>query len=224
MPKSKFQDTFKHKGDRSRLVETIRSKGISNDRVLKAIGEIPRHWFLDSALDTHAYDDRALPIDDQQTISQPFTVAYQTELLNPQSDDKILEIGTGSGFQAAVLAKLCNNVFSIERIESLSKKAQKMLDMLQLQATLKVGDGTKGWAENAPYDKIIVTAGAPTITKSLVNQLALGGKLVIPVGDKVQTMYLISRDKDGKLSKRKFSKFKFVPLIGEEGYNESLSS
>lgn len=212
------EDSFKHKGLRRRLVETIASKGIERTEVLKAIGNIPRHWFLDSALAEHAYEDKALPIDEEQTISQPFTVAYQTEQLNLEPGMKVLEIGTGSGYQAAVLCEMGAEVYSIERHEALHRKAAALLKKMSYSAFLTCGDGTLGWPEHAPFDRIIVTAAAPSLGKALSAQLAPSGVMVIPIGKKSQRMFRINRDARGNFHSEKLDLFKFVPMIGEEGF------
>jgi protein-L-isoaspartate(D-aspartate) O-methyltransferase len=213
------QDTYKNKGARKKLVEELKEKGITDINVLNAILKIPRHFFFNKTFEGHAYIDKAFPIGEGQTISQPYTVAYQTALLHIQKGDKILEIGTGSGYQAAVLCELGANVYSIERHESLSKSAQKILTYFGYTPHLLCGDGTLGWAEHAPYDKIIVTAGAPVIPKQLAAQLAIGGIMVIPVGDeKVQKMITVVRKSEKSFTQIAMNDFKFVPLIGENGW------
>jgi protein-L-isoaspartate(D-aspartate) O-methyltransferase len=204
--------------EKRNLVEGLWQKGIRNEEVLKAIYEIPREKFISEALRKFAYDDNALPIECAQTISQPFTVAYMTQTLEVKPGDKILEIGTGSGYQASVLFKLGADVFSVERIEKLHKNALSLLEELGYNVHLKLDDGTLGWEENAPYDKIIVTAGAPDIPQHLVEQLTVGGKLVIPVGNQEsQRLLVITRNETG-IEKKYFDNFKFVPLIGAEGW------
>ena len=206
---------------RNRLVEHLRSKGIEDERVLTAISEVPRHMFVEQAFQQRAYEDEALPIGLQQTISQPFTVAYQTTMLNVKPRDRVLEIGTGSGYQAAVLHKMGARVFSIERHEALHRRAKGILQELRYQVTLKHGDGTLGWPTFAPYDKILVTAGASGIPESILAQLKepdenkAGGCLVIPVGEKEQTMYKVTRTGNDSYSYEKTTSFRFVPLIGE---------
>lgn len=193
--------------------------GIKDKEVLEAFNKIPRHLFMDSAFINHAYQNKAFPIGHGQTISHPFTVAFQTELLVIKKTDKILEIGTGSGFQTSILSFLSNAVFSVERIPELSKQAQKKINELGLKATFLIGDGSKGWKQNAPYDKIIVTAGAPTLTEDLVAQLNPNGKLVIPIGDKdLQVMHLIEKTLNSEIIQKKLSNFQFVPLIGQNGW------
>lgn len=204
--------------EKRKLVEGLWSKGIKDESVLKAIYDIPREKFISDALRKFAYDDNALPIECAQTISQPFTVAYMTQVLAIKPGDKILEIGTGSGYQAAVLCKLGAIVYSVERIEKLYENASILLPELGYSVNLKLDDGTLGWEENAPYDKIIVTAGAPDIPHHLVEQLNVGGKLVIPVGDQqTQKLFEITRTETG-IEKKFYDYFKFVPLIGAEGW------
>ena len=212
-----MKDTFKHKGLRQKLVETIKSKGIKNENVLQAIGNIPRHLFMDSGFLDHAYQDKAFPIAANQTISQPYTVAFQTELLQTKKGNKILEIGTGSGYQAAVLCELGAKVYSIERQQELFKKTSKFLPKLgYMPKKLIFGDGYKGLPEEAPFDGIIVTAGAPFVPKPLLAQLKIGGKLVIPVGDDVQTMTLYIRKGTKEFEKHEFGDFRFVPLLEDK--------
>ena len=212
-----MKDTFKHKGLRQKLVETIKSKGIKNENVLQAIGKIPRHLFMDSGFLDHAYQDKAFPIAANQTISQPYTVAFQTELLQIKKGNKILEIGTGSGYQAAVLCELGAKVYSIERQQELFKKTSKFLPKLgYMPKKLIFGDGYKGLPEEAPFDGIIVTAGAPFVPKPLLAQLKIGGKLVIPVGDDVQTMTLYIRKGAKEFEKHEFGDFRFVPLLEDK--------
>lgn len=206
--------------EKRNLVEGLWSKGIRDEEVLKAIYEIPREKFISEALRKFAYDDNALPIECAQTISQPFTVAYMTQTLEVKPGDKILEIGTGSGYQAAVLFKLGAEVYSVERIEKLHMNAMSLLINLGYKVHLKLDDGTLGWEENAPYDKIIVTAGAPDIPQHLIEQLIVGGKLVIPVGNQEsQRLLVITRTETG-IEKKYFDNFKFVPLIGAEGWKQ----
>jgi protein-L-isoaspartate(D-aspartate) O-methyltransferase len=206
---------------RKRLANQVKNKGISDPRVLHAIESIPRHIFVDSALENRAYEDSALPIGCGQTISQPYTVAAQTELLDVGEDDKVLEIGTGSGYQAAILCHMGADVYSIERHEPLYRKARETLNELGYRPQLKCGDGTKGWSAYAPYDKIIVTAGAPVVPQDLVSQLKTGGILIVPVGDQdVQTMTKITRTGEDSFKEEQLKQFKFVPLIGEKGWDQ----
>lgn len=204
--------------EKRKLVEGLWDKGIKDEKVLKAIYDIPREKFISDALRKFAYDDNALPIECAQTISQPFTVAYMTQVLAIKPGDKILEIGTGSGYQAAVLCELGAEVYSVERIEKLYENASVLLPQLGYEVKLKLDDGTLGWEEYAPYDKIIVTAGAPDIPHHLIEQLNVGGKLVIPVGDQqTQKLVEITRTETG-IKKKFYDYFKFVPLIGSEGW------
>jgi len=216
----KFEDAYKHKGLRNGLTDKLRLKGIKDETVLKAINTVPRHFFIPSEFEIHAYEDKAFPIGAGQTISQPYTVAYQSQLLQLQAGDKVLEIGTGSGYQASVLLACGANVFSIERHASLSKQAASILKLIgNDNLNLKVGDGTLGWQEHAPYNKIIVTAGAPSVPKILFNQLIEGGFLVIPVGnDTKQKMVRITKLAGNEIKSEIFEDFSFVPLIGENGW------
>jgi len=212
-----LNDSFKHKGLRKKLIQTIKSKGINNTNVLSAIGKVPRHLFMDSGFIDHAYQDKAFPIGADQTISQPFTVAFQTELLEVNKGDKVLEVGTGSGYQAAVLCELGANVFSIERQGELYKKVVSFLSSINYYPKKIVyGDGYKGLKEEAPFDSIIVTAGAPFVPKTLLNQLKIGGRLVIPVGENIQVMTLYVRVSEKKFNMKEFGEFQFVPLLKEK--------
>lgn len=205
---------------RQKLVEELIEKGIQDERVLAAIAKIPRHTLIDTALHNKAYNDTALPIGMGQTISQPFTVAKQTELLEIQAGDKILEIGTGSSYQCMVLCEIGAKVYSVERHNELYHKAKESLKSQGYKAMLKAGDGTLGWSTYAPYDGIVVTAGAPVVPKDLINQLNIGGRLVIPVGDsKKQMMLKITRVSETEYHQEEFENFKFVPLIGEKGWD-----
>ena len=209
-----MKDTFKHKGLRKQLVATLVSKGITNSAVLDAIGSIPRHLFMDSSFLDHAYQDKAFPIAANQTISQPYTVAFQSELLEVRPESKILEIGTGSGYQAAVLCVLGAHVYSIERQLELFKKTSKFLPKIGYVAKrLIFGDGYKGLPDEAPFDRIIVTAGAPFVPKPLLSQLKVGGRLVIPIGDSTQIMTLFIRKSEKEFEKHEFGDFRFVPML-----------
>lgn len=209
-----MKDTLKHQGLRQQLVKTIKEKGISDAKVLEAIGTIPRHLFMDSGFLDHAYQDKAFPIAADQTISQPYTVAFQTELLQINKAHKVLEIGTGSGYQTAVLCVLGAKVYSIERQHELYKKTSSFLPKLGYRPKkLIFGDGYIGMEEEAPFDGIIVTAGAPYVPKALLRQLKIGGRLVIPVGDDVQTMTLFIRKGPKDFEKHEFGEFRFVPLL-----------
>jgi len=212
-----LKDTLKHKGLRQKLVEVIRFKGIKDEKVLDAIGKIPRHLFMDSGFLDHAYQDKAFPIAADQTISQPYTVAFQSELLEVKKGDKILEIGTGSGYQAAVLCLLGARVYTIERQLELFKKTSKFLPKLGYRPKKMIfGDGYKGLPEEAPFDSIIVTAGAPFVPKALLGQLNINGRLVIPVGDDVQIMTLYIRKGPKEFEKYEFGEFRFVPLLEDK--------
>lgn len=212
-----MKDTFKHKGLRQQLVAVVKDKGIKDELVLKAIGKIPRHLFMDSGFLDHAYQDKAFPIAANQTISQPYTVAFQSELLNIKNGDKVLEIGTGSGYQTAVLCELGAKVYSIERQLELFKITSKFLPKLGYRAKkLIFGDGYKGLKEEAPFDSIIVTAGAPFVPKPLLSQLKVGGRLVIPVGEDVQIMTLFIRKGAKEFEKHEFGEFRFVPLLEDK--------
>ena len=210
-------DSFKHKGLRHKLVDTLISKGIKNEAVLEAIRTIPRHWFMDSSFLDHAYQDKAFPIAANQTISQPYTVAYQTELLEVEPNHKVLEIGTGSGYQTAVLCLLEAEVYSIERQLELFKKTSLFLPKIgHVAKRLIFGDGYKGLKEEAPFDRILVTAGAPFVPKPLLTQLKVGGRLVIPVGEEEQVMTLYIRSGQKNFEKHEFGNFKFVPMLEDK--------
>ena len=212
-----MKDTFKHKGLRQQLVEVVRSKGITDENVLHALGKVPRHLFMDSGFLDHAYQDKAFPIAADQTISQPYTVAYQTELLQVKKGDKILEIGTGSGYQVAILCEMGAKVYSIERQLELFKITSKFLPKLGYRAKkLIFGDGYKGLVEEAPFDGIIVTAGAPFVPKPLLSQLKIGGRLVIPLGKDIQVMTLFIRKGEKDFEKHEFGEFRFVPLLEDK--------
>tara|TARA_R110002124_G_scaffold45693_1_gene137901 strand:+ start:8478 stop:9131 length:654 start_codon:yes stop_codon:yes gene_type:complete len=206
---------------RQKLVELLKEKGIKDSRVLRAIGKIPRHKLVDTALHHRAYTDSALPIGLGQTISQPYTVAAQTELLALKKGNKILEIGTGSGYQCMILCELGAEVYSVERHNELYHRAKEALKVEGYSPLLKSGDGTLGWPTYAPYDGIIVTAGAPVVPDDLIKQLKIDGVLVIPVGDdKTQKMLKITRVSETEYKQDEYENFKFVPLIGEKGWGE----
>ena len=212
-----MKDTFKHQGLRQKLVETIKKKGITDEAVLKAIVNVPRHLFMDSGFLDHAYQDKAFPIAAGQTISQPYTVAFQTELLKAKKGSRILEIGTGSGYQAAVLCELGAEVYSIERQHELFKKTKAFLPRIgYVPKKLIFGDGYKGMPEEAPFDGIVVTAGAPFVPKPLLAQLKVGGKLVIPVGHDVQVMTLFIRKGPKEFEKHELGDFRFVPMLEDK--------
>ena len=212
-----INDSNRHKGLRNQLVTTIRNKGIKDKMVLDAMSKVPRHLFMDSGFVDFAYQDKPFPIGADQTISQPYTVAYQTELLEVEPGDKILEIGTGSGYQTAVLMELKAEVYSIERQKELYTKVKKFLPKVgYVPKKLVFGDGYLGLPEHAPFDGIIVTAGAPYVPKALLGQLKIGGKLVIPVGDDVQIMTVFTRTAENKFDKLEYGDFRFVPMLKEK--------
>lgn len=211
----KYEDEYRHKGLRRRLIASLQQKGISDQRVLDAMSNIPRHYFMDLAFDQIAYEDRAFPIGEGQTISQPYTVAYQTQLLDIKPFDKVLEIGTGSAYQSVVLAELGAQVFTIERQKKLFERNKGFL-YLKKYPGIKFfyGDGYEGLATYAPFDKIIVTAAAPQIPPKLVEQLKAGGKMVIPVDEeRSQRMLRLTKNEDGTLAEEKFDFFSFVPML-----------
>lgn len=211
-----MKDTAKHQGLRNQLVSVLQQKGITDKNVLEAIKKIPRHLFLNSGFEDYAYQDKAFPIGAGQTISQPYTVAFQSQLLEVQKDHKVMEIGTGSGYQTAVLCTMGAKVFSIERQIELFKSTSLLLPKLGIRPKhLSFGDGYKGMPNYGPFDSIIVTAGAPLIPKPLMAQLKVGGRLVIPVGDenKPQIMTLLIRKNETQFEKHEFGEFRFVPLL-----------
>lgn len=211
----KFEDTYRHKGLRKKLIDTIKEKGITDERVLDAIMNIPRHFFLDTALDRIAYEDRAFPIQEGQTISQPYTVAYQTQLLDVEPYDKILEIGTGSAYQASVLAEMGANVFTIERQKKLFELNRDFI-FRKKYPSIKFfyGDGFEGLPTYAPFDKILITAAAPFIPPKLIEQLKPEGKMVLPLNDEgLQKMMRITKNEDGSYEEETFSNFSFVPML-----------
>lgn len=212
-----LKDTYKHKGKRQQLAAIVEAKGVKDKKVLEAIKTIPRHLFMDSSFEDHAYQDKAFPIAADQTISQPYTVAFQSELLEITKGDLVLEIGTGSGYQTAVLCELGAKVYSIERQRELYKKTKLFLSKIGYRPKyLSFGDGYKGLPEYAPFDKIIVTAGAPFVPKALMSQLKVGGRLVIPVGEDVQVMTLYIRKSTKEFEKREYGDFRFVPLLEDK--------
>lgn len=213
-----IEDNYKQRGLRNKLVKKLRGKGISNDSVLAAIGKVPRHAFFDDALLNHAYEDKAFPIGEGQTISQPYTVAFQTEKLNIKPGDKVLEIGTGSGYQAAVLLELGAKVYTIEYQKKLYDRTREFLPALGYKPFFFFGDGSKGIPAKAPYDKIIVTAGAPVVPTALTDQLNENGILIIPVGNRESQKMLRITKANGKLKQETFDNFAFVPLLGEQGW------
>ncbi|MBN2237445.1 MAG: protein-L-isoaspartate(D-aspartate) O-methyltransferase [Bacteroidales bacterium] len=213
-----LHDTFKHRGMRKKLVETLRSKGIKDEAVLSAINAIPRHLFLDSSFLEFAYQDQAFPIGSGQTISQPYTVAFQTELLEIKAGETVLEVGTGSGYQACVFGEMGAKVFSVERQKKLFDKTKKFLSQFNYRIKVFYGDGYKGLPAFAPFDKIIVTAGAPFVPEDLLKQLKIGGRLVIPVnmGKDIQEMTCIQRIDENDYEKRLHGQFRFVPLLTDK--------
>jgi len=216
-----MEDSYKARGLRRKLVNIIKLKGIDNHKVLDAIGKVPRHFFFDTAFIEHAYQDKAFPIGEGQTISQPYTVAFQTQLLNPKIDDKVLEIGTGSGYQACVLMEMGVKLFSMEYNKILYDRTRKKLPTMGYRPIFKHGDGSLGWPIHAPFNGILVTAGAPVVPNELKEQLAIGGKLIIPVGDNtIQKMLSITRLSENEFQTVEYDNFSFVPLLGKQGWNK----
>ena len=214
-----MEDSYRHKGMRRQLVKILQTKGIADQRILNIIGKIPRHFFFENALVEHAYEDKAFPIGAGQTISQPYTVAFQTELLGIKPGDKILEIGTGSGYQAMVLVDMGADLYTIEYQKELYERTRAFLPTMGYNPHFCFGDGSKGLSKFAPFDKIIVTAGAPTVPDALIDQLNVGGCLVIPVGNqKTQQMLRVTKTAEGKIRNEVFHDFKFVPLLGSDGW------
>ena len=215
----KFIDNYREQGARKKLAEKLKERGIRDKAVLAAIGKVPRHYFFDETFWFQAYKDIAFPIGDGQTISQPYTVAYQTELLHIRKADKVLEIGTGSGYQTCILLELGAEVFTIERQENLFNRTKLVLPHMGYKAQFFCGDGSKGIAEHAPYDKILVTDGAPFVPETLLKQLRVGGILVIPVGDeKLQKMLTVLKVSDTEYEKFELDTFRFVPLVGDQAW------
>ena len=215
------RQNLKFKQRRQSLIDELRSKGIQDERILDAFNHVPRHLFVDTALEDRAYKDSALPIGEGQTISQPYTVARQTELLEVFPGEKVLEIGTGSGFQAAILCDLGANVYTVERHRKLYEKARTMLRELGYSVQMKLGDGSLGWSAYGPYDAIVVTAGAPVVPDDLVQQLNVNGRLVVPVGDnEKQEMVRILKVRENEYEEERYRNFKFVPLVGKKGWKE----
>jgi protein-L-isoaspartate(D-aspartate) O-methyltransferase len=216
----KYEDTYRHKGLRKKLIDVLKEKGITDNNVLEAINNIPRHFFLDSAFDEIAYEDRAFPISDGQTISQPYTVAYQTQLLQVKPQEKILEIGTGSIYQASVLAEMGAKVFTIERQKNLFEKTKQFIFKTKYP-NLKFfyGDGFEGLPTYAPFDKVIITAAAPFVPPKLIEQLKTGGKMIIPVDEGThQRMLRLTKNADGSYEEEAFENFSFVPMLtGKNG-------
>jgi protein-L-isoaspartate(D-aspartate) O-methyltransferase len=210
-----MEDSYRHKGLRRKLIAELRERGIQDESVLDAMSMLPRHYFLDKAFEEWAYQDKAFPIGKEQTISQPFTVAYQTSLLEIQKNDKVLEIGTGSGYQAAVLALLGAQVYTVERHQALSEKANQLLQSLEIpNVHTFYHDGSMGLTAHAPFDKILVTAGADEIPLTLIAQLKIGGILVVPIGEGgIQQMYKINRISELEWTEQKLADFRFVPFL-----------
>ncbi|MFL2596326.1 MAG: protein-L-isoaspartate(D-aspartate) O-methyltransferase [Flavobacteriaceae bacterium] len=212
-----MEDSKKHQGLRRQLVNTLREKGISSESVLMTMLNTPRHWFMDQGLINFSYEDQAYPIAANQTISQPYTVAFQSQLLELIAGHKVLEIGTGSGYQTAILLGITSNVYTLERQKELFKKTQLLFNKLNLRPKRVIfGDGYKGLPDAAPFDRIIVTAGAPEVPQNLLQQLKIGGKLVIPVGQKQQQMMRFTRTSEKSFDKETFGTFQFVPLLGDK--------
>ena len=218
-----MKDDYKHRGLRKKLIQEIKKKGITNEAVISAISQVPRHYFFDNAFLEHAYIDKAFPIGHGQTISQPYTVAFQSSLLNVKPGSRILEIGTGSGYQACVLLAMGAKIYTIEYNKQLYEHTKRFLPHLGYRPIFKHGDGSLGWPIHAPYDGIVVTAGAPIVPKELKEQLIVGGILVIPVGDtERQKMLKISRVSDKEFITEEFDYFAFVPLVGKDGWNKKV--
>lgn len=215
----KFIDNYREQGARKQLVRHLEKRGIEDQQVLRAIGKVPRHYFFDETFWNQAYRDIAFPIGDGQTISQPYTVAYQSQLLHIRKGDKVLEIGTGSGYQTCILLELGAKVYTIERQENLFNRTIQVLPYMGYKPNFFLGDGSKGIPEHAPYDKIIVTAGAPFVPEKMLKQLRLGGLLVIPVGDeKFQKMVTILRVGENDFERIELDTFRFVPLVGDQAW------
>lgn len=217
----KYEDNFKHQGMRKQLIDSIRTKGIDDERVLEAMMKVPRHYFLEKAFLNQAYTDQAFKIGAGQTISQPFTVAYQTSLLHLQKGDKVLEIGTGSGYQTCILLEMGAKVFSIERQKELFDKAKEFLPAIGYSPKLFYGDGYKGLPAYSPFDKILVTCGAPFVPEELVKQLKVGGMMVIPVGaGEVQVMTTILKTSENTTEKHELKNFRFVPMLEHKDWGK----
>ncbi len=219
--KDNLEDSYRHRGMRKMLVKEVARKGITSKAILQAIGKIPRHFFFENVFLEHAYEDKAFPIGQGQTISQPFTVAFQTQLLQVKPGSKILEIGTGSGYQASVLMELGAEVHTIEYNKVLYKQTSYFLPKIGYKPHFYLGDGSKGIPAHAPYDGIVVTAGAPSVPSALIQQLRIGGRLIIPVGNnQTQKMLEIEKTAERRVRKKEHKNFSFVPLLGQYGWNE----
>ena len=216
-----MEDSYRHKGMRRKMLEELRQRGISDERVLKAMDQIPRHWFLDEAFLKHAYEHQAFQIGCKQTISHPYTVAFQSQVLDVEPGNKVLEIGTGCGYQTAVLVKLGGKVFSVERQRPLFLKTKKLLQKIGARAETFYGDGYKGLPQFGPFDRIIVTAGAPYVPEPLKEQLKVGGVLVIPVGEKKQIMQHITRLSEKDYHTESLGDFAFVPMLEDKNWKEA---
>lgn len=213
-----MKDLPKHQGQRNKLVKKLIEKGIRDQAVLRSISKVPRHLLMDSSFEEHAYENKAFPIAAGQTISHPYTVAFQTELLQIDPSHHILEIGTGSGYQAAVLHQIGCKVFSIERQKELFDITKQIMPKLGYNFLMKYGDGFQGLPTYAPFDRIIVTAGAPDIPPLLVEQLKKGGRMVVPVGDEQQIMKLVTKSLTGEVNVTEFGEFRFVPMLAQRDY------
>ena len=210
-------DSPKHQGQRMQLVALLKEKGISDPAVIAALGFVPRHWFMDAGLVTHAYKNKAYPIAAEQTISHPYTVAFQSELIDVKPGAKVLEIGTGSGYQTAILKAMKVEIFTIERQRELFKKTQRLFDQIGLRPKqYLLGDGYLGLPDQAPFDAVLVTAGAPFVPKALLSQLKVGGRLVIPIGDDPQIMHRFTRTGEKTFDKETFGEFRFVPMLKDK--------
>ena len=213
-PMSVYTDSPKHQGQRLQLVQLLKDKGITDPHVIAALERVPRHWFMDAGLESHAYKNKAYPIAAEQTISHPYTVAFQSQLIGVKPGDKVLEIGTGSGYQTAILKALNVQVYTIERQRELFKKSQRLFQSIGLRPKKSIlGDGYMGLPEAAPFDAILVTAGAPQLPHALLEQLAIGGRLVIPIGNDPQIMYRYTRTGEKTMDKETFGEFRFVPML-----------
>ena len=216
-PMSAYTDSPKHQGQRLQLVQLLKDKGITDPHVIAALERVPRHWFMDAGLESHAYKNKAYPIAAEQTISHPYTVAFQSQLIGVKPGDKVLEIGTGSGYQTAILKALNVQIYTIERQRELFKKSQRLFQSIGLRPKKSIlGDGYVGLPEAAPFDAILVTAGAPHLPQALLEQLAVGGRLVIPIGNDPQIMYRYTRTGEKTMDKETFGEFRFVPMLKDK--------